>query len=228
MNNILLYKTDNTIIGGFPHDVAETDHPAFKRASAVLSAIEKKINITNADLSNAIWHDNTVFDSVDFTGCDFSNAVLNGAKFKNCNFACAMFYKASLNGCVFIDCNLDGAIFHHTSLKNSDLGTIKLGLSDFHDTALVNCKCNGETIAVEPIFISGLDYPIVVVGDKISIGCETHTVSEWESYGTKETIKLDAKKAANFWNKWKEDIISISKKTPGYKTSANKPKKATT
>ena len=47
----------------------------------------------------------------------------------------------------------------------------------------------------------------------LCIGCEQHTIAEWEKFTDRQILELEGKKALSFWKKWKEFIFEAIKLT---------------
>ena len=50
-------------------------------------------------------------------------------------------------------------------------------------------------------------YAIFYTNSLLVIGCEHHSIKEWEKFTDKEILEMDGKKALKFWRKWKEFIF---------------------
>ena len=62
-----------------------------------------------------------------------------------------------------------------------------------------------EVITFENTF----DYDITVTDKHIQIGCQQHLKSEWLHFTDEEIIKMDGKKALNFWRLFKPFAINM-------------------
>ena len=50
----------------------------------------------------------------------------------------------------------------------------------------------------------------ILVNVRITIGCQNHTILEWENFTDKEISEMDDG-ALDWWKKWKEVILEVAK-----------------
>jgi len=62
-------------------------------------------------------------------------------------------------------------------------------------------------------FIAIDKYSVVFTAKYIKIGCKIYSVEKWENFTDDEIKKMD-KGALEWWNRWKEFILSTHKKLP--------------
>ena len=55
-------------------------------------------------------------------------------------------------------------------------------------------------------------YKIQILDTHIKIGCQFHSVEEWENFTDDKIIKMDGKKAIKFWKEWKDILIMMCNK----------------
>lgn len=46
---------------------------------------------------------------------------------------------------------------------------------------------------------------------RMKIGCEDHTIDEWEAFTNKEILAMDGKRALKFWRRWKAPLIAYAR-----------------
>ena len=82
-----------------------------------------------------------------------------------------------------------------------------------YDNARVygNARVKKGEVTKRPINIVGLYYNVTIYNDLIQIGCELHSVSEWENFTDRRILEMDGKKALEFWKVWKDTVIGTSR-----------------
>ena len=73
-----------------------------------------------------------------------------------------------------------------------------------------NAMVCGDT-SKSPINITGLEYSITITDRHIKIGCEFHSIEQWEKFTESEIKSMDGHKANKFWNNYRESILNIAK-----------------
>lgn len=58
--------------------------------------------------------------------------------------------------------------------------------------------------------LCGLAFPVIYRGAEIEIGCELHSVSEWEAFETSDLIRMGGKEAGQFWEENRAMILAIA------------------
>jgi hypothetical protein len=77
-----------------------------------------------------------VFSSYNFSGTNFSNSIIRGATFNNCDLTNCNFYKSDLRKASFKDCNLTNCKFHITNLTLASFINCNFQESLFWETIL--------------------------------------------------------------------------------------------
>jgi len=119
-----------------------------------------------------------VKSGANLAGANLAGANLAGANLAGANLACANLACANLGGA-----NLGGA----------DLGGADLG---------------GEVLNKAPISLINLQWPILITGQYMRIGCQRHTHEEWRDF-TDAKIRNMAIGALAFWREWKAPLLAI-------------------
>lgn len=175
-------------------------------------------DFTDLELSHSI------FKFCTFEGCNFSETVLNSADFKNCKFYSCNFTRTNLSHSSFKDCMFDSCYFESISVNrinlldvtfDTDCYFIGLNLSssvNFEGVTMeFSCSRSPEKITAFPITIRGLMYRVLIAEKTIKIGCQEHTLSQWERYSDKAIRLMDGEDAIEFWSVYKPMIIGTAK-----------------
>ena len=74
-----------------------------------------------------------------------------------------------------------------------------------------NAEVYGNALATTVVktFGNGFNYGITVTDKHIKIGCQQHLKSKWLNFSDKEILKMDGKKALEFWRIFKPLAISL-------------------
>ena len=144
-----------------------------------------RANLSGADLSRA-----------DLSGAALMIADLSGADLSRANLMIADLSGADLRGAVLSRANLRGADLRGTDLRGADLsGT----MSDY------------------TIFktITGLTWNIVLMDDKVIVGCQTHSLNEWLTFNDGFIDKMDDR-ALNFYHSTLKPLLLETYKDTGF------------
>ena len=93
--------------------------------------------------------------------------------------------------------NLAGAYLRGTKLTGANLAGARW--------------TDGAIIKREPIQIYGLAYPVTILDDRMQIGCELHSLAEWEAFDDERISKMDGVAARRFWRMMKDALLAIAK-----------------
>ena len=132
-------------------------------------------------------------------------ADLRGADLRDTDLRCA-----DLRGADLRDTDLRCA-----DLRGADLRCVDLRGADLRDTDLRNALLrnallrNDIVISKLPIIIQTPMYDVIIYDNHIRIGCQLHAASEWFNFNNKKIIKMDGRKALEWWVKWKPILAAI-------------------
>ena len=124
-------------------------------------------------------------------------ADLRGADLRGANLSDTNLRGADLRGA-----NLEGA-----NLRGADLRDAKLRGADLSDADLRGATGNNKEVKLLQL---GKYYTTILVGEKIYIGCQCHTVEQWENFTDEEISDMDDG-ALDWWKEWKEVILKVAK-----------------
>jgi hypothetical protein len=123
----------------------------------------------------------------DLRGADLSYTDLMGANLRGADLSYTDLRYANLRYA-----NLEGANLEGANLSYTDLG-----------------YATGNNQEVKSLQL-GKYYITILVGIKIHIGCQCHTVEQWEKFTDEEISKMDDG-ALDWWKEWKEVILKVAK-----------------
>lgn len=113
-----------------------------------------------------------------------------------------------------VEVNLEGANLSGADLIRADLAGARLRRANLEGANLRGAYLEGAKLEGTiyendiPIIINTETYGIVKCKQYIQIGCEKHTPEEWSNFSDEEILKMDGKRALDFWNKYKNIILS--------------------
>ena len=129
---------------------------------------------------------------------------LRRADLRNANLYNAYLSNTYLKNADLRNADLSGADLSNADLRNADLRYANLTLADFR-RAIGNMK-EIKTILIEK-------WIITFTHDEMAIGCQQHTIEEWENFNDDDIEKMHSD-ALKFWKKWKDFIfLAIEKST---------------
>ena len=127
------------------------------------------------------------------TDIDLSNVNLYDADFRWSNFKNANLRGSNLQWVNFQYSILERVNFYNANLLNADLLNVNLSCSN-----------------LEYLILSKMNYQIIMVKNQIQIGCEIHSLKEWENFTDMEINEM-YKDALDWWKQNKEMIIYMYK-----------------
>jgi len=105
---------------------------------------------------------------------------------------------------------LTGAYLTGADLRGAYLTGAYLRGADLTGADLTGAYLRGEKIYLPPITVSGLPFwDVMIFGTHIKIGCETHSIADWEKFKTSRISLMDSN-AANWWKIHKALIIPMA------------------
>jgi uncharacterized protein YjbI with pentapeptide repeats len=119
--------------------------------------------------------------------------------------------RACLELAVVADANLSGADLSGADLRYADLSGANLRGADLRYASLSGADLSGAAT-----IIYGLNWDVYITKNHIRIGCENHTLEDWESFGDDQINNMEIR-ALEFWNEYKAFILSQCRKLSGEK-----------
>ena len=83
--------------------------------------------------------------------------------------------------------------------------------ADLRGAYLTDAKYYNLILTKDDKFVqlNGLEYNIIFIQDHIKIGCKFYSKKQWVAFTDDEILKMDGKKGFDFWNKYKDMILSF-------------------
>jgi uncharacterized protein YjbI with pentapeptide repeats len=160
-------------------------------------------NLSYADLSYAnLSYAN--LSSADLSYANLSYANLSSADLSYANLSYADLSYANLSYANLSSANLSYADLSYANLSYANLSYADLSYANLSYANLSYAAGNSEHI--KSIFVSEV-YPIVYTVDYLWIGCERHLISDWASFDDRRILKMDWKRALEFWKQFKDFIF---------------------
>ena len=159
----------------------------------------------------AVWgHKN----EADLGGANLSRADLGGADLSRANLS-----RADLGGANLSRADLYGADLSGANLSWAYLSRADLSRADLYGADLSGANLSGVSGINDWIKCIQIDtYPITYTAEILQIGCESHPLDEWREFDDERIIRMDGKKALQFWRKYKDWIFQAIELCPARPT----------
>jgi len=141
------------------------------------------------------------FSEFNFSGLDFMDADFRNTDFKNTDFRNTDFRNTNFWNADFMDADFRNTDFMDADFRNTDFRNTDFRNTDFRNTNFWNVI--GDGLKIKTLTLP--KYKVVIIGDKIQIGCKKYTFNEWFNFTDEHISKMD-EGALWWWNKWKEVI----------------------
>ena len=123
----------------------------------------------------------------------------------------------NLRGANLLGANLSDANLRYANLSDADLRGANLSDADLLGANLSDADLRGADLRYADL--RGADLIVLqmdlwtayITTNHIRIGCQSHTLSEWENFTDEEISSMHAG-ALEYWNKNKEVIIALCKR----------------
>jgi len=146
-------------------------------------------NLSGANLSSAILRYADLSSAI-LSSADLSSADLSGADLSSAILSSADLSSADLSGANLINANLSSADLSSAILSSADLRHA------IGDGSLIRTIQTGV-------------YIVVIFGQSVSIGCQSHDWSDWMMFNDTSIHNMDGQNAVDFWRVWKPILTAI-------------------
>ena len=187
-------------------DCTERASRSVKLGLAVKWAIETGANLVGADLARA-----------NLARANLARANLAGANLAGANLVGANLVGADLVGASLADADLVGASLADAYLARANLADAYLADANLARANLAGANLaganwtNGAAITRAPLQLFGLDYPVTIVDAHMQIGCELHSLAEWEAFDDERISRMDGKRARRFWDAHRDTLLALAR-----------------
>lgn len=178
---------------------------------AVEAAIKSSADLSYADLSYA--H----LSSADLSYANLRSASLRSANLRSANLSSADLRYANLSYANLSYADLRYAHLRYANLRSANLRSAHLRYAHLRYADLRYADLRYAVIADNinvtkaPLQIFGLAYPITIWDAHMHIGCQFHSLAEWDAFTDEEIVDMDGKNALKFWRAHKSPIFAIAK-----------------
>ena len=62
-----------------------------------------------------------------------------------------------------------------------------------------------------PILVSGLHWQVTITDSQMTIGCQSHELTEWQNFDDCQIAEMDGKNALRFWQVYKDVLLTIAR-----------------
>ena len=131
----------------------------------------------------------------DLSNADLSNADLRGADLSNADLSNADLRYANLRGADLSNADLSNANLRGANLSNADLSNADLRYA-IGDGSIIRTIQTGV-------------YVVVIFGQSVSIGCQSHNWSDWMMFNDTSIYNMDGQNAVDFWRIWRPILTAI-------------------
>ncbi len=161
-------------------------------------------------------------------GADLKYAILKNANLRDANLLGASLVCANLK-CANLKCAdlkytiLRNAILGYADLEYTDLGYANLEGTNLEGANLQNVRLwgtTGNSLEIKSLQIE--TYPITYTSDRLQIGCEDHTITDWWEFTDERILQMDDRAALTFWRKWKEYIMMTIEMSPAINSTESR------
>jgi len=103
---------------------------------------------------------------------------------------------ANLSGAYLTVANLTGANLSRANLSGANLSGSKWRID--------------ITINRAPLQLSGLYWMVYILDHHMQIGCELHTLAEWDAFDDARIVGMDGRNALRFWRAHKVALLALA------------------
>ena len=198
---------------------------SMKLGFAAKKAVAAGANMAGANLASANLADANLSDA-DLADANLARANLSDANLSDANLARANLADADLAGADLAGANLSDANLSDADLAGADLAGANLARADLADANLASANLaganlsdanlaratwrNGIKITRAPIQIYGLRWPVTILDNDMEIGCQSHSLAEWDAFDDRTIIGMDGRDALKFWRVHKTTLLAIA------------------
>jgi uncharacterized protein YjbI with pentapeptide repeats len=143
--------------------------------------------------------------SADLSSADLRNAILRNADLRYADLSSANLSSADLRYADLSSADLSSADLRNAILRNADLRYAILRNADLSSADLRYAIGDGSLIRTIQTGV----YVVVICGQSVSIGCQSHDWSDWMMFNDTSIHNMDGQNAVDFWRVWKPILTAI-------------------
>ena len=139
-------------------------------------------------------------------------AVRAGANLTGANLTGAYLTRANLTGANLAGADLAGADLTRANLTGADLAGANLAGAILTGADLAGAKWRDDiTIQKAPLQVWGLTYPVTILDQHMQIGCELHSLADWEAFDDRRIAAMDGAASSRFWRDHKTALLGLAR-----------------
>jgi hypothetical protein len=178
---------------------------------ALEKAVESDAYLTGAYLSDA-YLSGANLSGAYLSGAYLRDANLSGANLRDANLSGAYLRDANLSGAYLRDANLSGAYLRDANLSGANLSGAYLSDANLSGAYLSGAKwTDGIVINKVPLQISGLRWFVAILDAHMQIGCQLHSLADWEAFDDRQIAEMDGRDALRFWRENKAALLGMAR-----------------
>ena len=177
-------------------ECAEDAPRSVKLGLAVRWAVRAGANLAGANLAGAY------LTRANLTGANLVGADLIGAYLTRANLTGANLTEAYLAGADLKGANLTGAYLTGAYLTGANLTGADLTGAKWRDDI---------TIQKVPLQVCRLTYPVTILDQHMQIGCELHSLADWEAFDDRRIAEMGGVKSSRFWRDHKDALLGLAR-----------------
>jgi len=128
------------------------------------------------------------------------------------NLAGANLAGANLAGASLADANLTGANLAGANLAGANLADANLAGASLTGANLTGAKWrNGIVINKRPVQVYGLLWLVTILDAHMQIGCELHSLAEWQTFDDARICAMNGRDALRFWRAHKDALLALAR-----------------
>ena len=126
---------------------------------------------------------------------------------------------ANLSGAILRGADLRGAILRGADLSGANLSEANMRGAILSDANLIEANMRGAKwadgvfLTQAPIQIYGMHWPVTLLDTHMQIGCELHSLDDWEGFDNARIAEMEGRSALKFWKANKDAIFAMAKAT---------------
>jgi hypothetical protein len=181
------------------------------RARYVLErAVEARANLARANLAGANLA-GAYLARANLAGANLAGANLAGANLARANLTDANLAGANLADAYLARANLAGANLAGANLTDANLTDAYLTDAYLTGANLTDAKWRDLVITKTPLQIGGLKWFVTILDAHMQIGCQLHSLEEWEAFDDRQIAEMDGRDALRFWRENKSMLLGFAR-----------------
>jgi hypothetical protein len=188
---------------------------------ALEAASKAGANLSDAYLSGANLSDANLIGAnlsdANLRGANLSDANLRGANLIGANLIGANLIGANLSNANLRGANLIDAYLSDANLRGANLSGANLSGANLRGANLSGANLRGAAwapgvlISRAPLQLYGLTWPVTVLDSHMQIGCQLHSLHEWELLDDAAINAMDGRDALRFWRMHKSTLLALAR-----------------